>query len=413
MNIMNEQVVADRASLAAKDDHGNACPTCGNGPTELFHEVPNVPTNSCILFETREDALNCSRGAIALRFCHDCGFIYNSSFRQDLTEYSGRYEETQGFSPTFSRFHHRLAAEMVERHGLHGKDVMEIGCGKGEFLVLLSQLGENRGVGVDPSAIPERLAGIEGAERVQLIAEYFEPRHCDKQPDFLCCKMTLEHIPETNDFISTIRAGLDEGKRTIVFFQVPETERIIRNCAFEDIYHEHCSYFTASSLERLFQDTGFEVTRTAIEYDDQYLTVEAVPAPDRAARQPTSHPHKLEELAELVKSFPERLEAHKKRWRETVERAKSAGQTVVLWGSGSKAVSFLTSLGIADMIDFVTDINPNRHNHFMPGTGHLIVAPQRLAEIEPGLVIVMNRIYEDEIKQSLDEIGVECTVECL
>jgi SAM-dependent methyltransferase len=393
-----------------------ACPTCAGTDTELFHEVHNVPTNSCILFDSRADAINCSRGAIALRFCHDCGFIYNASFRQDLTEYSGRYEETQGFSPTFSRFHRNLAAELVERHGLRGKDVMEIGCGKGEFLVLLSQLGDNRGVGVDPSALPERLVGVEGAERVKLVPEYFEPRHCEEQPDFLCCKMTLEHITATNDFISTIRAGLDDDKRTVVFFQVPETMRIIKNCAFEDIYHEHCSYFTASSLEHLFRQNRFDVTRTAIEYDDQYLTLEAVPSNDVDPQHAGSNAAgltELAELAELVKTFPQRLAAHKQRWHETVEQAKSAGQTVVLWGSGSKAVSFLTSLGIADMVDFVTDINPNRHNHFMPGTGHLIVAPSQLAQIEPGLIIVMNRIYEDEIKQSLAKIGVECRVECL
>lgn len=413
MNLIDSKTLRGAALSPANATEGFACPTCGCGDTELFHEVHNVPTNSCILFETRSDAINCSRGAIALRFCHNCGFIYNASFRQDLTEYSGRYEETQGFSPTFSRFHRNLAAEMVERHDLRGKDVMEIGCGKGEFLVLLSQLGENRGVGVDPSALPERLLGVEGAERVKLISEYFEPRHCGQQPDFLCCKMTLEHIPATSDFIATIRAGLGDDKKTVVFFQVPETRRIIRHCAFEDIYHEHCSYFTASSLEYLFRQTGFEVTRTAIEYDDQYLTLEALPADKAETHRTMAQADDLAELAELVRTFPDRLAAHKQRWLDTVEQAKSSGQTVVLWGSGSKAVSFLTSLGIAEMVDFVTDINPNRHNHFMPGTGHLIVSPSRLAEIEPGLVIVMNRIYEAEIKQSLADMGVECRVECL
>lgn len=410
MNLEGGPLVADAISESDDVSEKFACPTCGSGRTELFHEVDGVPTNSCILFETREEALNCNKGSIALRFCHDCGFIYNARFKQELTEYSGRYEETQGFSPTFSRFHRNLAEEMIERHGLSGRDVMEIGCGKGEFLVLLSQLGENRGIGVDPSALPERLKGVPGAERVTLIPEYFEPRHCEVQPDFLCCKMTLEHITQTSDFIETIRAGLDEAKQTVVFFQVPEADRIIRNCAFEDIYHEHCSYFTENSLRHLFERNGFEVTRTAVEYDDQYLTIEALPSHGNTT---TGTREAIDELADLVRSFPERLELHKQYWRDTVEQAKSEGKTVVLWGSGSKAVSFLTSLGIADRIDFVTDINPNRHNHFMPGTGQLIVPPQQLADIQPGLVIVMNRIYEDEISRSLSDIGVTCDLACL
>ena len=410
MNMVEAPPRAQDSEQHPDVQHLDNCPTCGSGKTELFHEVDQVPTNSCILFDTREAAIGCPKGSIALRFCQDCGFIYNAAFRQDLTEYSGRYEETQGFSPTFSRFHRNLAQEVIDRHGLHNRQVMEIGCGKGEFLVLLSQLGENDGVGIDPSALPERLEGVPGAERVTLIPEYFEPRHCEDQPDFLCCKMTLEHITLTSDFIATIRAGLDPAKRTTIFFQVPEADRIMRHCAFEDIYHEHCSYFTEGSLRHLFERNGFKVTRTAIEYDDQYLTIEAEPSVSASIGE---NREALEELSELVASFPERLARHKQHWREAVERAKASGQKVVLWGSGSKAVSFLTSLGIADAVDFVTDINPNRHNHFMPGTGHLIVPPEQLKSINPGLVVVMNRIYEDEIAQSLAEIGVECEIACL
>ena len=83
MTLIEKPVATDNAPEIEDAGEDFACPTCGGGRTELFHEVHNVPTNSCILFETRGDALNCSRGAIALRFCHDCGFIYNAAFRQD------------------------------------------------------------------------------------------------------------------------------------------------------------------------------------------------------------------------------------------------------------------------------------------------------------------------------------------
>ena len=318
MNLADNAMATQLRDATGQDGETVVCPSCASGGTKLFYSVPNVPTNSCILFETPEEAINCQRGQVALHFCGDCGFIFNAGFDQSLTEYSDRYEETQGFSPTFSRFHRNLAAELIERHGLKGRQVMEIGCGKGEFLVLLSQLGENTGIDVDPSAIPERLDGVEGAERVTLIPEYFEPRHCSDEPDFLCCKMTLEHIPQTASFIETIRAGLTESHGTTVFFQIPETERILKLCSFEDIYHEHCSYFTESSLRRLFESCGFKVTRTAVEYDDQYLTIEAVPSSPQA--QPSDDPA-LAELAELVRTFPERVARHQEYWREIVREA--------------------------------------------------------------------------------------------
>ncbi len=386
------------------------CPSCGSHHLKIFHELREVPANSCLLFDDVAQALDCPKSNIALAYCGECDFIFNADFDQRQIEYSGRYEETQGFSPTFSKFHRQLAADMIERHDLQGREVMEIGCGKGEFLVLLSQLGENRGIGVDPSALPGRLEGVEGAERVTLIPEYFTPEHCQSEPDFLCCKMTLEHITDTGDFISTVRDGLTVEKGTVVFFQVPEAHRILAECAFEDIYHEHCSYFTPYSLTRLFQSCGFRVTRIAQEYDDQYLTIEAV-AEDTSAAQPEFADRG--DLAVLVDSFPARLAEKQAYWRSMVEAANAKGERVVLWGSGSKAVSFLTTLGVSALVDCVTDINPNRHGYYMPGTGHQIVAPAALGEIKPGLVIAMNRIYREEIQADLDRLGVSCQLECL
>ena len=104
---------------------------------EIFHSAHGVPTNSCILLETRDEAVAYPKGDITLGFCDACGFVGNTSFEPALTEYSGRYEETQGFSPTFQKFHRDLADRVIERFGLQDREVLEIGCGKGEFMLLL------------------------------------------------------------------------------------------------------------------------------------------------------------------------------------------------------------------------------------------------------------------------------------
>ena len=87
--------------------------------------------------------------------------------------------------------------------------------------------------------------------------------------------MTLEHIHPTGDFIATVRRAIGDRVGTNVFFQIPEATRILRDCAFEDIYYEHCSYFSPGSLARLFRANGFEVLGLSTEYDGQYLTIEA------------------------------------------------------------------------------------------------------------------------------------------
>ena len=95
----------------------------------MFYEFEGVPVHSVLLLPTRGDAMDCPRGDIALGFCRACGFISNVAFDPSLHEYSSRYEATQAFSPTFNAFAHRLATRLIDQYDLHGKDVIEIGCG--------------------------------------------------------------------------------------------------------------------------------------------------------------------------------------------------------------------------------------------------------------------------------------------
>lgn len=404
------KTIADLLSVAQDHSRLQSCPNCRSPELKPFHELLGIPANSCLLFDERHEAINCPKSDIILTHCRNCDFVFNAAFDPSRMEYSGRYEETQGFSEIFGQFHRQLAADLIERHDLRGRNVMEIGCGKGEFLVLLSQLGGNRGVGVDPSALPERLAGVDGAKRVVLIPEYFTPEHCRPEPDFLCCKMTLEHITDTASFISTVRGGLSAEKGAVVFFQVPEAHRIFKECAFEDIYHEHCSYFTEDSLSYLFESCGFRVSRITHEYGDQYLTIEAVADAAMPIGDVVVRPAKL---SPLIDSFSQRIADKQLYWRKIVEDSNESGQQVVIWGSGSKAVSFLTTLGVSEMVHFVTDINPNRHGYFMPGTGHKIVPPSELSKLGPSLVIAMNRIYHGEIRDMLDGIVDDYQLRCL
>ena len=77
----------------------------------------------------------------------------------------------------------------------------------------------------------------------------------------------------------------------------------------------------------------------------------------------------------------------------------------MVWGSSSKAVAFLTTLGVGDEVACVTDINPHRQNMFMPGSGHEIVPPKSLPEYPPDNVVIMNPIYREEIRADLDAMG--------
>lgn len=381
------------------------CPSCGAEDLFIFYELSGVPVHSVLLLPTREDALNYPKGDIALGFCQECGFISNLAFDPSVHEYSSRYEATQGFSSTFNAFHQHLAWQLIDRHNLHDKRIIEIGCGQGEFLTLLCELGGNQGIGFDPAYSSERTQGA-AAGRITFIKDFYSEKYVDFPPDFVCCKMTLEHIQNVGEFVATVRRSIGNRRDTVVFFQVPDVVRILREQAFWDIYYEHCSYFSLGSLARLFRTCGFEVIRLAKEYGDQYLMIEARPENGNAGGEGGDQEDDLEMLRRDVISFAENYPHKLETWRRDLGEIVRRGGRAVIWGGGSKAVAFLNTLKIVDEIEYVVDINPYKHGTYIAGTGQKIVAPEILKAYKPDVVVVMNPIYCPEIQSDLDRLDV-------
>lgn len=382
----------------------NLCYNCGARRMEIFYKLKNVPVHSVLILPTQQEALNYPKGDIALGFCHNCGFIANVAYDPALREYSSRYEGTQAFSNTFSSFHQDLAMYLIEKYDLHGKDIIEIGCGQGEFLTLLCKLGENRGVGFDPAFIGRRKKSCEN-DRITFIKDFYSEKHANYRGEFICCKMTLEHIQRTSDFISIIRRLIVDRLETIVFFQVPNVRRILHELAFWDIYYEHCSYFSLGSLARLFRNCGFDVIDLWKDYDAQYLMIEARP---NTGKEHYILPQEddLEELAQDITYFTDNYSNKLDKWRQNLYEIKRSGKQAVIWGAGSKGVAFLTTLKVQEEIQYAVDINPYKKETYMTGTGQQIVAPDFLREYKPDIIIVMNPIYCNEIRQELDRMKI-------
>lgn len=387
------------------------CPNCLQSELEIFYEVHRVPVHSVLLMPTRQVAVSYPKGDIALGFCRECGFITNTLFDPTVHEYSGNYEETQGFSPTFRAFHKRLAESLIAKYELRNKKIVEIGCGKGEFLSLICELGGNQGIGFDPAFVAERNPAAKDVD-VTFIADFYSEKYAHVGADFFCCKMTLEHIPDTAHFIQTVRRAVGDRRDSIVFFQVPDARRVLRDLAFWDIYYEHCSYFSAGSLARVFREAGFEVLETWTDYDDQYLMISARPA---VAAQPPSEFE--QEAPKLVKQdieyFVKQQAARIESWKQEIASLKQSGQRAVVWGSGSKGVAFLSALGGGSEIEYVVDINPFRQGKFMAGTGQEIVSPSFLAGYKPDVAIAMNPIYQGEIRDDLKRMGLPTVVQAV
>ena len=383
------------------------CPCCGTAGMAQFYAVDGVPVNSCLVVDTAEAGRAYPRGDLRIAVCEACGFITNVAFELSRLVYDASYEETQTFSPTFNAFQDHLIERLLRTHELRGKTVVEIGCGKGDFLARMAELGGIRGVGIDPTSIQSRLTGT-AAERVRFINAFYGPQHAEIPADFVACRHALEHIPDVNGLLQTVHTAV--GDREIaIFFELPETMRVLREVAYWDIYFEHCNYFTPGSLARAFERNGFVVTDVRLDYDNQYLLLEA-----RTKPQPHfSYAAQLDQAADVVRAaagFERAIETRLAGWRGYFESARRSNKSVAIWGSGSKCVAFLSTIGVDEEIAFVTDVNPYRHGKFLVGTGKEIVPPQRLVEEPPDEVIVMNPVYEEEVEMMLRAMGVQSRV---
>lgn len=376
------------------------CPACGSSPMRGFYAVRGVPAHSVLRLESREEALAYPKGDVHLAFCWQCGFITNVAFDPSLNAYSERYEETQAFSSTFNAFNRRLADYLINRYDLRGKTILEIGCGKGDFLALLCELGENRGIGFDPAFIPERAPGIKRGQ-VTYVADFYSEQYSDIEADFYVCKMTLEHIQPVADFVGMVRKAIGERHDAVVFFQIPEATRILQKLAFWDVYYEHCSYFTPGSLGRLFRRSGFNVLDLWADFDNQYLMIEALPWVGGAQMPSLPQEDDLGALIPLTAYFSQMVPQVLQHWRNRLREYHQNHRRVVLWGGGSKAVAFLTTLGLEDEIAYVVDVNPYKENTFIAGSGHWITTPEHLSVEPPDMVIVMNPVYMGEIEAML------------
>ena len=236
-----------------------------------------------------------------------------------------------------------------------------------------------------------------------LVKDFYGERYSHLRPDFVCCKMTLEHVPDVATLLRSVRRTMADRPQAVVFFMIPEMTRILEHRAFWDVYYEHCSYFSPGSVGRALRHAGFDPLEIWRDYEDHYLLIAARPGSGAGAAVAGERPSA--ELARKVEAFARDAPADCERWRDALTRLRRQGRRGVLWGGGSKAVAFLTTLGITDQIEHVVDINPQRAGTFIAGGGQQIVGPAFLADHRPDVIVIMSPVYTEEICAELARLG--------
>lgn len=379
-------------------------PVCPESDVLSLIEMKQVPVHCNVLWPTREEAINAPRGDIRLGYLSDCGHTCNLDFDPSLMEYTQEYENSLHFSPRFQEYATALAEGLIAKYALHDKDIVEIGAGKGDFLIMMCSKQGNRGWGYDPSYVPE-----EGytAPNVTFVQDFYTEKYTHQRADLIVCRHVLEHIEDPDAFIAQVRRAVGDQK-SVVFFEVPNSLWTLRQGGIWDVIYEHCSYYSPLSLAYLFQRHGFKVLAVNEVFGGQFLTIEAVP--DDGADLPQDVSAELAQLTADARSFAAHYQTKRDEWQARLAVLAGAGKRGVVWGAGSKGVTFLNAMATGDEIAAVVDINPRKQGKYVPGTGQQIVPPSALVDIQPDFVIIMNANYRDEIGKMLADIGVSADI---
>lgn len=392
-----------------------ACIVCGGDSVRDFFRMPSVPVFCNVLGASRDQAANAPRGDVCLCICEDCGHIHNRLFDPNLVAYSEDYDNALHFSPHFQAYLEDLARQLIHRHGLYDKDVVEIGCGKGDFLALLCTLGQNRGIGFDHavSQSPEPLAA---SPAIELISDEFTRQHAQQiSADFFVCRHVLEHLAQPSSLLRSALVPAARREGAASYFEVPNARYMLDTLSTWDVIYEHCSYFSEVSLRKLFTLAGFSRPEVYTAFHDQFLCLQAA-APQKAGAGPEGHTEAGRDVASLL-SLTGRFAAcyaeKKARWTETLARYGRSGQSVLVWGAGSKGVAFLNECAreTPEVIKAVVDVSPRKQGRFVPGLALPVIAPGELRGVRVDTALIMNPAYRNEIAGMLDAVGIDAAIE--
>ncbi|MCL4765091.1 MAG: methyltransferase domain-containing protein [Hyphomicrobiaceae bacterium] len=379
----------------------NRCPVCTWPGARPLLEMRGVPICCNVLWPSRAEALQAPVGDIRLRYCADCGHIFNAAFDPGLMSYTEEYENSLHFSARFQSYAHWLAEHLVGTHDIRGRTVIDIGCGKGDFLATICATGDNRGYGFDRSYSGESATHRKDLD-LTFVREFYSEQYAAIAADLICCRHVLEHLADPIVLVEQVRTAAGRGRDAIAYFEVPNGLYTLRDLGIWDLIYEHCSYFSPASLEYLFRNNGFLVLEILDLYEGQYIGI--------ACRRATAGAHAggahaaAEDAAGHAAAFAARFRRKVKEWQARLDLLRWQGRRTVVWGGGSKGVTFLNLL-TSPLIEFMVDINPRKLGKYVAGTGQQVIAPEQLVDYRPDVVIVMNPVYRDEIREKLDTLG--------
>ncbi len=350
----------------------NICRVCGH---KLFGEpllrYENMPKAAQFLPDAK--SLIKDKGIdMEICQCAGCGLV---QLNGQPVSYYREVVRASAFSEEMKDFRIKQFNDFVRKYSLKGKKIIEIGCGRGEYLSLMRQCGVKT-YGLEASAESVKQCRENGLMVTRGFLQNNAKRLKYAPFDAFFILNFLEHLPDPNAVLGGIHANM--GDEAIGLIEVPNFDMILQKKLFSEFIADHLFYFTAETLTKTVGRNGFEIIECKEIFHD-YIISAVVKKGKRLD----------------IANFYQYQTKLKKEILGYIKRFKD--NKVATWGAGHQALAIISMLNLSGKIKYVVDSAVFKQGKYTPATHIPIVSPETLNLDRVDAIIVMAAGYSDEV----------------
>ena len=369
-----QRIQKDTEMNKTNSNEGYKCLVCGSPleNAETLFVCDNMP-GSAQDIPTKEELPNDKGIQLKLVQCKCCGLV---QIPTEPVHYYKKVIRAGGGTTTMVNLRNEQYTEFMNRFNLKGKKILEVGCGKGEFLRIWKDY-DVRAVGIEYDQELVTRARNEGMEVYKAYADDADTKLPEAPYDAFVQFNFLEHQPYPNDMLQSIYNNLTEDGVGLV--TVPSLEYILKYDGYYELIKDHIAYYSEETLKFLFQKNGFEVVDChTVNRDTHSIMVRKRKKAD-------------------VSSWKENFDSLKQELFDYVNGYVSQGKKVAVWGASHQGFTLIPSLGLSDKIAYIIDSAPFKQGKYAPASHVPIVDRKHYFEEPVASIMIVAPGYTDEI----------------
>jgi SAM-dependent methyltransferase len=321
------------------------------------------------------------------------------------------YAYFSSYSSTWLKHCQDYASRAIKRLDLDtNKQVIEIASNDGCLLSFFKEK-EIPVLGIEPATNIVKNAEALG---IPTINKFFnsqlaqELASTQKQADLLIGNNVLAHVPNLNDFIASLKIILKP--KGVITLEFPSLLELMEHNQFDTIYHEHFSYFSYLTIEKIFTHHGlslFDVEELKTHGGSFRIYIQHRENSDNSISDNITRiklrekNHGLDKL-DSYHSFSKKIKETKYLLHQFLTKIKQSGKSIAAYGAPAKGNTLLNYCGIGtDLIDYTVDINPHKQERFLPGTHIPIFHPDKIKTTKPDYLLILPWNIKNEVMEQM------------